>query len=143
MHVIDICNCLARVRQNAFAAMQCGLALSVGCTNAWAASTDWMSRSQLKAFVKKNMGEGKAYATGIDCKSAKGGSLIKLTWVPFAGKKPFHRWIWLLEESADLAEAVANHKLTDRPELKYRIVSKRSFVRNGDGVKMTCALIYR
>lgn len=112
-----------------------------------AATTDWLSVRQVEGIVK---GWGGAmyktapsqYATAIDCKDDGKGPRFRLTYMPLSDPKPFHRWNWVFSKSSDLARQVSRLKRSDRKELKYRVVQKRSYV-SPEGVEMTCAIVYR
>jgi hypothetical protein len=122
----------------------CALAVAVfaGCNSSLAASTDWLSAKQLKAYLEANMAGGKAYATAIDCKDDGSGPQFKMTYKAFSDPLPFYRWNWLYAKSSDLAKAVGKLKLSDERHLKYRVIQKSNYVTT-NGTKMSCAIVYR
>jgi hypothetical protein len=122
----------------------CALAVAVfaGCNSSFAASTDWLSASQLKSHIAANMQGGKAYATAIDCKDDGSGPLFRVTYKAFSDPLPFYRWNWLYAKSSDLTKAVNKLKLSDEKHLKYRVIQKSDYV-TPSGTKMSCAIVYR
>ena len=114
-----------------------------------AASTSWMSKSQMDSFVSGRMAGGKAYATGIGCKESASGPMLRMSYSPFpkgyiaeTGTSKFFRWNWVMGKSTEISGKIAKLHPKEKPQLKWRIVSQASYV-DGAGTKMTCAVIYR
>jgi len=117
-------------------------------TTARAATTEWMSEAGLNSYIKTNWGGAihgtppKFYPTAIECRDARPDPQFRMTYSKLTGQKPFYRWSWVFDRSSGIQQAVTQHKISDRPELKYRIVQQGSYTA-GNGVKMSCAIIYR
>ena len=107
-----------------------------------AAQSDWMSRRQLNAYADTSK-SGRWHPVKIDCKAGGKGPLLRLTTVKTdPAAKPFHKWTWVVGKADELDLLVRKIKLRDRPELKYRIVHKKTYT-GKDGVKYACAIVYR
>lgn len=107
--------------------------------SAIAASSGWMNEGQLKFFVQSKLSKGKGfYPTTIDCKPGQ----YKFGYEKVPDPKPFHKWNYVHGNASALSSLVTQLKLSDRPDLKYRIVSKAEYV-DTKGIKMGCALAYR
>ena len=116
-----------------------GLLIACLPVSANAASSGWLNDSQVKSFIQSRLSKGKgSYPTGIDCKPGQ----LKFAYEKVPDPKPFHKWNYVHGNASALPSLVAQLKLSDRPDLKYRIVSKAEYV-NSEGNKMGCALVYR
>ncbi len=108
-----------------------------------AGTTGWMYGDQLRALIDTNL-HGKAYGTAIECKEDRG-VMLRLTYVPFvpfSGVPPIYRWQWVFGKSSDLDKIIAGIRLKGKPQRKYKVVQKHSFLAaNGD--EMTCAILHR
>ncbi len=119
-----------------------GLA-TLTATGAGAATTNWMDVAKARKygpFLKKQV-----YPTSIECRR---GSSPRKTLVRFRtstadpANKPFHKWQFVVSETADLNRTIGKIRLKDHPELKWRIVASNSY-RTTNGADITCAVIYR
>lgn len=122
-----------------------GLLMSVDAS--LAAKTGWATHGQINAIIRawgggKGRPPAKSYPTAVECKDDGNGPRFRMTYTPMAGSKPFYRWSWVHLESSKLGSAIANWKLPDRLELKYRVVQNDSYL-PASGIEWTCAIVYR
>lgn len=112
------------------------------CLPVVADTTPWMSENALRQFVKTQMNGRKAYATGIECRAKNGTPELRLITQAFgAGAPPFHRWQWVHARTDRLPATVSKLRLSSRPELKYRVVSKHNYTHQSRSY--TCAVLFR
>lgn len=123
--------------------------LTLSVSGAHAAKTNWMGQKNMLAFVKANMSADNPnfYPTKIECKEWSGATkpgemVIRFTYTPMPDPKPFHKYNWVRANASELEERVSKLRRSDRPDLKYRIVSKDTF-KAMDGSTYGCALAYR
>ena len=124
------------------AAIAASLMLCISAAPAGAATTQWMTKSQLNGYAKTSLRD-QWYPTRIQCRQGSNGPQFRLTVKSFSsGNKPFHKWNWVEGKASDLSRMVSRLKRSDRPDLKYRIVHKTTY-KNAAGVAYGCAIAMR
>jgi len=101
--------------------------------------TVWLSSTKARAYVRRTF-KREIYATGIECRvDATGELLVRFhTRRVIEGAKPFHKWQFVITDPGGLEAAIAAIPLRDRPDLRYRIIS-----RDRAGRVAECAVAYR
>ena len=114
-----------------------------GISQARAESTPWLLKSDFNQHLKTRLNGGKVIPTGFNCRMRGGRLQLKLSYRSLSsGPKPFHKWNWVIASEEDLSRAVAALRRSDRPDLKYHVVFKDSFVAT-DSKKSVCAIAFR
>jgi hypothetical protein len=116
--------------------------LLVAGTQLQAAETPWVPVAGFQQHVSTKLNGGKVIPTGIACRARNGNLQIQLAYQPLSSmKKPFHKWQWVVDRADLMPERIANLKLSDRPDLKYRVVMQETVSLRG--AAWVCAVAFR
>jgi hypothetical protein len=116
--------------------------LSLFTSPASAATTKWMSTKEFNTYSDTSLAQ-RWYPVTIECRAGAWGPQFRFTTATFtAANKPFHKWNYVHGKATQINRLIANLRLSDKPELKYRLIHSTSYVGN-DRATYACAIAYR
>src|SRR5688572_23508279 len=107
-----------------------------------AAETAWLPVEAFQQHLSTKLDGGKVIPSGIACRARNGKLQVQLAYQPLSSrKKPFHKWQWVVDRADLIPSRVAKLKLSDRPDLKYRVVMQDTV--SFRGAEWVCAIAFR
>ena len=112
---------------------------AMGGSGAHAEPTPWLKAGQARDYVHRVF-KRELYPTRIECAVDTAGDMAVRFHVARTTPetKPFHKWQFVMTEPGGIEAAIAAIPLRDRPDLRYRVIS-----RDRAGSVGECAVVYR